>query len=47
MTAQQFARICQDFRAELCAHPSMARYLEQRDAYERRRLGLPVKETAR
>lgn len=44
MTAEQFARICEDFRAELCQDSGMAAYLEQRDAYERRLLGLPPKE---
>ncbi len=47
MTAEQFARICQDFRAQLCADPGMARYLEQRAAMARRVLGLPPKETKR
>ncbi len=45
MTPEQFAMLCDAFQRMLRQDPVFAKYLDARDVYERRRLGLPPKET--
>ena len=47
MTPEHFAQLCDVFERMLRQDPLFAKYLDARDVYERRRLGLPTTEYKR